>query len=85
MTYLLNALPLASGFETYGAVGFLLVFAAVAFIAFKLLKRTVKMAFRLVIVGVILLIAIAGSIALWAFGTGSSERPAARPANHSTR
>jgi hypothetical protein len=84
MTYLLN-MPLAAGLETYGAVGFLVIFAAVAFIAFKLLKRTVKMAFRLAIVGIILVVAIAGSIALWAFGTGSSERPATRPANHSAR
>jgi len=39
---------------------------AVAFIAFKMLKRSVKMAFRLAIVGVILVIAVAGSVALWA-------------------
>jgi len=72
-----------AAFESIGIVGagvFFLIFAAVAFIAFKLLKRTVKMAFRMAIVGVILLIAIAGSIALWAFSSGGSGKPAERPA-----
>jgi len=59
----------------FGIIAFLLVFLGVAFIAFKMLKRTVKMAFRLTIVAIILAVAVAGSIALWALGSGSSERP----------
>lgn len=60
----------------FAAAVFFLIFAAVAFVAFKMLKKTVKMAFRMAIVAVILLVAVAGSVALWAFaGGGSSERP----------
>ncbi len=56
------------------AVSFLLVFLGVAFVAFKALKKTVKMAFRMAVVGVILLIAIAGSISLWYFSSGGSPK-----------
>jgi len=59
--------PTPGGMAGIGAAAvFLLIFMAVAFIAFKMLKRSVKMAFRLAIVGVILVIAVAGSVALWA-------------------
>jgi len=59
------------------AVVFFLIFMAVAFVAFKMLKKTMKMAFRMAIVGIILTIAIAGSVARWAFsgGKGGGERP----------
>jgi membrane protein implicated in regulation of membrane protease activity len=60
-----------------GAV-FLLVFMAAAFIAFKLLKQSVKMAFRMAIVAVILVIAVAGSVALWAIESKPSGRPVPR-------
>ena len=69
--------PIGAGAIAAGA--FFLVAAAVAFIAFKMLKRTVKMAFRIVIVMLILGIAFAGSIAFWALGSGGSSQPAARP------
>ena len=74
-------------FQTGGQMGliaaaaFFLIAAAVAFIAFKMLKRTLKMAFRIVIVVVILGIATAGSIALWAL-SGSSATPSSRPARN---
>jgi len=61
-----------------GAAAFLFIFLAVAFIAFRMLKRSVKMAFRLAIVGVILVIAVAGSVALWALESkpsGAVSRP----------
>ncbi len=61
------------------AAAFFLIAAAVAFIAFKMLKRTVKMAFRIVVVVLILGIAAAGSIALWALSSGTSSKPAPRP------
>jgi hypothetical protein len=69
--------PLESGALWIGAV-FFLVACAGAFIAFKLLKRTVKMAFRMVIVAVILVIAIVGSIALWALESKPTPRPVPR-------
>ena len=61
------------------AAGFLLVLLAVALVAFLALRRTLKMAFRLAIVGVILLIAFAGSVSLWFFTSGSSPKPRPRP------
>jgi hypothetical protein len=36
------------------------------------LKRTVKMAVRMAIVAIILIIAVVGSIGFWALGSGSS-------------
>ena len=57
------------------AAAFFLVLVGVAFIAFKVLKKTVKMAFRLAVVGVILVVALVGSLSLWYFSSGSSPRP----------
>jgi phosphoglycerol transferase MdoB-like AlkP superfamily enzyme len=53
------------------AVVFFLILAGAAFIAYKMLRKTVKMAFRMTIVAVILLIALAGSITLWWYGSTS--------------
>lgn len=60
------------------AVVFFLVFAAIAAVAFFMIRRTVKMAIRMVIVALIFLIAVTGSIALW-YGVGSSPAPRPRP------
>ena len=70
----------AGGVGVFAAAAVLLVFAGAAFVAFKLLKRTMKMAFRLAIVGIILAIGLAGSIFFWAVGTSKPSRPA-RPAS----
>ncbi|MEO8650022.1 MAG: hypothetical protein ABI539_12725 [Acidobacteriota bacterium] len=64
-----------------GAI-FFLVFAAAAFIAFRLLKRTVGLAIRAIVVLVILIIAVVGSASLW-FYSGGSSTP--RPANRRVR
>ncbi|MEO6656628.1 MAG: hypothetical protein ABIO36_11150 [Pyrinomonadaceae bacterium] len=80
MTIFLDAAPFGGGFGIFAAVVFFLVFAAVAFIAFKLLRKTVKMAFRMAIVAIILVIAVAGSISFWWLSgskTGRPERPRA--------
>lgn len=63
------------GIGVLAAAAFFLIFLVAAFIAFKMLKRTVKMAVRIAIVLLILAIAFTGGIALWAFGTESGERP----------
>ena len=63
------------------AAVFLLVVGAGAFIAYKLLKRSVKMAFRVAIVAVILVIGVAGSVALWAL----ERKPSGTPVRHSTK
>ena len=56
------------------AASFFLVLAGAAYIAFKALKKTVKMAFRMAVVAVILLIAVVGSISLWYFSTDTSPK-----------
>jgi uncharacterized membrane protein YedE/YeeE len=60
------------------AVAFFLAFAAVAAVAFFMIRKTVKMAIRMVIVALIFLIAVIGSIALY-FGIGSTPSPRSRP------
>ena len=65
---------------TAGAIVGLLIFvvaAAVAFVIFRLLKKSLRIAFRLAIVAAILVIAAVGAGSLWWFGTDSgNERPA---------
>jgi len=61
------------------AVGFFLVFAGAAYIVFRLLRKTVKMAFRMTIVAMILLIAIAGSVSFWWLGSSSKPARVIRP------
>ena len=51
------------------AVSFFLVLAGAAYIAFKALAKTMKMAVRMIIVVVILVIAVVGSISLWYFSS----------------
>ncbi|QQS39856.1 MAG: hypothetical protein IPM63_10765 [Acidobacteriota bacterium] len=50
------------------AVIFVLVMLGIAFISFRVLKRTVKLAFRLLLVLVLLLAAATGAVALLYFG-----------------
>lgn len=65
------------------SAAFFLVFAGVAYIAFKALKKTAKMAIRMAIVIVILVIAVVGSISLWYFS--SDVTPKLRPPANRTR
>ena len=55
------------------AVAILFIALASAFFAYVMLRKTVKMAIRLVIVAVILIIALVGSISFWWFSSGSSS------------
>ncbi len=72
--FLFDVAPSSGTIGAVVAVAFFLMFLAVAVVAFKALKKTAKMAFRLVIVGIILVIAIAGSLALWYFsGVGEPK------------
>ncbi len=73
--FILDLAPVGGGLAIFGGVAFLLVMAAVAFAAFLLLRKTLKMAFRLVIVGVILAIAVFGCAALTWLGSQQSPRP----------
>ena len=71
----LDISPVAGGIGIFAAIAFLLVCLAVAFIAFKMLKKSVKMAFRMVIVAVILVIAVAGSLSFWWLGSSKATKP----------
>jgi hypothetical protein len=56
------------------AVAFFLVLAGAAYVAFKALTKTVKMAVRMVIVVIILAVAVVGSVSLWYFGSDASPK-----------
>ena len=64
-----------SPFAVGAGVVILFIAAASAFFAFVMLRKTVKMAIRFVIVAVILLIAVVGSVSFWWFNSGSAPKP----------
>lgn len=63
---------------------FFLVCAAFAFIAYKMLRKTVKMAVRMMIVAAILIVALIGSIAFLMFSYGSKTDTPTKPATTRT-
>jgi hypothetical protein len=80
---LLDVSPLAGGIGIFAGVAFLLIFLAIAFVAFKLLKKSVKMAFRVTIVGIIVAIAVAGSAFFLMLGTSKPARTPQKTASQS--
>ncbi len=56
-----------------------LAILAVLYFVFRVLKRSVKMAFRLALVAAIAAIMLAGAVSLWWFGSGTVEKPKAKP------
>jgi peptidoglycan/LPS O-acetylase OafA/YrhL len=66
----ISPIPAGVGFGL--AAVFFLICAVIAFVSFKMLKRTVKMAVRMTIVAVILLIALIGGVSLLYFNSGSN-------------
>lgn len=83
--FLLDIAPLG-GAGVFVGIAVLFIAAASAAFAFVMLKKTIKMAVRLLIVGLILVIAVCGSIALWLFlqSSPSPNRPV-RPVNSASR
>lgn len=79
---LFDVAPLGRGIGIGIAVVFFLICLAAAFITFKMLKRTFKMAIRMVIVAVILFVAVIGGVALMWFGSSSGG---AKPPVKTTR
>lgn len=79
MTIFLDVNPMPGGIGIFAGIAFLLIFLGIAFIAFKLLKKSVKMAFRVAIVAIIVAIALAGSAFFLALGTSKPVRPTPRP------
>jgi riboflavin transporter FmnP len=74
IAFLQGSAPSGTTIGAIVAIAFLVLFLGAAFVAYKALKRTVKMAVRLAIVGVILVIAVAGSISLWYFSSGGTQK-----------
>ncbi len=62
------------------AIIFTLVMLAIAYIAFRVLKKTLKMAMRAIVVLLIMVIAVVGGAALWNMDgiSDSVKRPAAK-------
>ncbi len=69
----------ASSIGMIAAVIFFIVFVGLAMLVLTMIKRTVKMALRLAIVGVLLLIAVIGAASLYWF-SGSPKPNTSRPA-----
>ena len=75
----------AGGIGVFVALAFFFIALASSVFAFIMLRKTLKMAFRMLIVAVILLIAVFGSGALFLFiqpsskGRGPVQQPANRP------
>ncbi len=68
------------------AIAVVLIIAASAFFSFVMLRKTVKMAIRLIILGIILLIAIVGSVSFYWFSSGNGDdSPKPRPTNSRSR
>jgi hypothetical protein len=61
------AAPGGSAVAIGAGVVFFLVLAVLAFIIFRIFRKTMKLAFRVAIVGMLLFIALAGFTALWWF------------------
>ncbi|MGD9564173.1 MAG: hypothetical protein AB7F88_18665 [Pyrinomonadaceae bacterium] len=74
LALLFEGAPSAGTVGALFAAAFFLVFLGTAYVAFKALKKVVKTAFRLIVVGVILAIGTAGSVALWYFSSDGSPK-----------
>lgn len=74
LLFLFDVAPSGTVIGGIVAAAFFFLFLGVAFVAFKALKRTVKMALRMSIVAVILLIGVVGSISLWYFSSAKSPK-----------
>ena len=71
---LLDLAPSGGMIGAVVAVSFFLVLAGAAYIAFKALKKTAKMAIRMMVVVVILIVAVVGSISLWYFSSDATPK-----------
>lgn len=80
--FLFDMAPVGGLIGAAAGVVFFLVATAVAAFAFFFLRRSVKTAVRLIVVGAILLIAAVGSLGLMYLGYLSSERPRPGPPPH---
>ena len=83
MGLFLDVPPVSAGIGIFAVVALIFIGIAAAVFAFVMLRKTVKMAIRMIIVAVILLVAIVGSVSFLWFSSGDSPRP--RPPANRTR
>lgn len=57
------------------AVGLFFILLAAAYVMFRILRKTVRIAFRMAMVVSVLLTFLVGGVALYWFGTGSAAKP----------
>lgn len=81
MVMMFDANPVAGPIGVFIGVAFFLILAAVGFIVFKIMRRSVRLVFRAIILGVILTVAGAGGTCFLLIGTSKSPRPQSPPAN----
>jgi dolichyl-phosphate-mannose--protein O-mannosyl transferase len=81
LNMLFDVPPVGGGVGIFAVVALIFVAIAAAFFAFVMLRKTVKMAIRMIVVAVILLIAIVGSISFLWFSSGDSSPRPRPPAN----
>lgn len=67
--------PVGGGIAVFAVVALIFIAVAAAFFSYVMLRKTVKMAIRMVIVALILLIAIVGSVAFIWFSSADSPKP----------
>ena len=60
-------------------VGLFFILVAAAYVMFRILRKTVKMAFRMAMVVTFLFVFVVGGIALYWFNAGSLSKPTSRP------
>ena len=59
------------------AIIFILIMLAVGYVVFRILKKTVKLAIRAILLLVIIGVALVGGYALWSASSSDSSRPPA--------
>ena len=79
MTIMFDVASPGAAIGLAAAAGFLLIAMAVAYVVFRMLRKSVKMALRLAIVMVILVVGFVGTLAFIYAGSGGSG-PKGRPA-----
>lgn len=74
MMALLMDIAAPGGGAIFAGAGILLfiALAAVAFIAFRIFRKTMKMAFRLALLAAILFVAVVGSVGVWLLGPANN-------------
>ncbi|MEQ1765734.1 MAG: hypothetical protein ABL984_21585, partial [Pyrinomonadaceae bacterium] len=76
MSLLLFDVGVPGGTTTIVAgIGLFLILAAAAYVMFRIMRKTVKMAFRMAMVVTVIFTFVVGGVALYWFGTGTTSNP----------